>query len=63
MLPVGENAYTQLKMELFSPEAQDLISKMFQVDTKNRMTASDIIKHPWLALGGGEIKSLQYQST
>jgi len=29
MLPVGENAYTQMKMDLFSGEAQDLISKMF----------------------------------
>lgn len=57
MLPVGENAYTQMKMDIFSAEAQDLISKMFQVDPKNRMTANDILKHPWLSIGG-DFKSL-----
>jgi calcium-dependent protein kinase len=62
MLPVGENAYTQMKMELFSAEAQDLVSKMFQVDNKNRISANEIIKHPWLSLGG-DFKSLQNQST
>lgn len=62
MLPIGENTYTQMKMDLYSAEAQDLISKIFQVDNKNRMTANDILKHPWLSLGG-EMKSLQNQST
>ena len=57
MLPVGENAYTQMKMDIFSAEAQDLVSKMFQVDNKNRISANEIIKHPWLSLGG-DFKSL-----
>ena len=57
MLPVGENAYTQMKMEIFSPEAQDLVARMFQADAKNKMTANDILKHPWLSLGG-DFKSL-----
>lgn len=30
-----------------SPECQDLLDKIFQVDPKQRITLQDIQKHPW----------------
>jgi len=35
--------------EHISDEAKDFISKIFVVDTKNRMDATQCLEHPWLA--------------
>jgi len=41
--------------EHISEDAKDFISKIFVVDTKNRMDATQCLEHPWLA--GGDTDS------
>ena len=36
------------KLEDVSPEANDLIDGMLQLDPKNRLTEDEILKHPWI---------------
>lgn len=49
--------------EFFSPEfdeisdeAKDFISKLLQPDPKNRMTANDALKHPWIIGNAPQVK-------
>jgi serine/threonine protein kinase len=37
-----------------SDPAKDLIRKLLQVDPAKRLTARDVLKHPWIVAGGGE---------
>jgi len=39
-----------------STEAKDLISKMLVVDPKERYTATQALRHPWIQLGGADTK-------
>lgn len=40
-----------------SPEAMDLIRKMLCVNQKERWTASQLLKHPWITMGDETLKS------
>lgn len=37
-----------------SDQAKDLIRKLLVVDPAKRLTARDVLKHPWIVAGGGE---------
>lgn len=37
-----------------SPEAQDLISRMLEIRPRNRITARDILRHPWILTKASE---------
>lgn len=40
-----------------SPDAIDLIKKMLCVDQKERATAEDLLKHPWIIAGDDTLRS------
>eukprot|EP00891_Asterochloris_glomerata_P000072 jgi/Astpho2/72/e_gw1.00004.30.1_t len=42
-----ESEYIKHNINKLSPECQDLLDKIFQVDPKQRITLQDIQKHPW----------------
>jgi len=52
-----------------SKEAKDLIGKLLIVDPKKRYSATQALKHPWIELGGADIKlnikseMIKYNST
>ena len=34
-----------------SPEAKDLVSRMLEVDTEQRITIEEALAHPWIKVG------------
>jgi serine/threonine protein kinase len=38
-------------IQLVSFEARDLVQKMMEPDPKNRISAEDALKHPWIVNG------------
>lgn len=44
-----------------SDKAKDLITKLLQINPLNRLTAEDILKHPWLSEVNNNVQQLQFQ--
>ena len=50
----GIYAFPEKDWARISSSAKDLISKLLVRDAKNRLSASQVLRHPWVQGGGGE---------
>lgn len=49
-IKVGKFDFRGEAWEIVSPEARDLISSMLQVDPHLRLSAAEVLEHPWFAM-------------
>ena len=54
--------YDREPMESLTPSAQNLITRMLVLDPSQRMTASEVLRHPWIAGEASSVALTQTQS-
>ena len=47
---IGEFSYKSKVWKTLSPESRDLIDRMLEIDPRKRLSAKEVLKHPWIAM-------------
>lgn len=46
----GEFEFHTDQWEMISQDAKDIVSRMIEPDSDSRLTAEEVLQHPWLAV-------------
>lgn len=52
----GQYSLTNKIWKTLSPESRDLIDRMLELDPRKRLSAKEVLKHPWIAMFNKETK-------